>query len=595
MKNRTLFYQFFGVHVLILFAAISFVTFYTWFAMRAAFQRQWIQELGVQADLLSTVLSHDDGSLDEHEASLVFARKEYPGGHRFTLLLPNGKVIGDTAADAGTADSHADRPEIQEALKKGRSIQRRYSASLGKPMLYLAQRIPAEGPPVAVLRVAIPELTLMHEIQVSGHMLIVLVVIVCLTALGMGYLASLRIIGPVSALKSGLQRIGDGELSFRLAIPAVPHLGELAKSINQTADRIEKQIHDLAEERNLRALILANMARGVIAIDGARVVMDINQAARNMTGFQGPLTGATHIEAIVRYPGVLRLIDDCERVKEPIEREMNIGTDGEMIVTVRVTPLNDMQGQCLGILIIINDVTLLRKLETVRQDFVANVSHELRTPVTSIKGFTETLLDGAKDDPAAATHFLEIIMRQANQLESIIRDLLDLSRLEQNSSQDIEKAPTPLAGILRNAAELCQDRAAGRGARLTVSCEEGLVVTLHPGLIEQALVNLIDNAIKYGTTPECPQVEVEAIASGDAVEVRVRDHGNGIERQHLGRLFERFYRVDKGRSRKMGGTGLGLSIVKHIVLIHGGTVSVESAQGAGSTFIIRLPRNENAT
>jgi len=589
MNNRNLFYQFFGVHVLILIVAISFVTFYTWFTMRTAFERQWIQELDVQASLLSTVLSGDDGTLDEHELVRVFARKEYPTGHRFTLTLPNGKVIGDTATDADAADSHADRPEIQEALTKGRAIQHRYSASLGKPMLYLAQRIPAEGPAAAVLRIAIPEFTLTHEIQSSGHMLVVLGLIVCLTALGMGYLASLRITGPVSALKSGIQRIGDGELSFRLAIPAVPHLGELARSINQTADRISKQIHDLAEERNLRALILTNMAHGVIAIDGARVVKDINKAAQDMTGFRGPLTAATHIEEVVRYPGVLRLIDECERTGGLVEREMTIGADSDITVSVRVTPLRDTHERPVGTLIIINDVTLLRKLETVRQDFVANVSHELRTPVTSIKGFTETLLDGAKDDPATAERFLEIIMRQANQLEAIISDLLDLSRLEQNASPGIEKIPTPLAGILRSAAELCQDRAALRGVTLRVTCGEGIVVSLHSGLMEQALVNLIDNAIKYGTTPERPHVEIEATAASDTVEVRVRDHGNGIERIHLDRLFERFYRVDKGRSREMGGTGLGLAIVKHIMLVHDGTIHVESELGAGATFIAQLP------
>ena len=589
LKNRALFYQFFGLHILILIASVSFVTLYTWFSMREAFHRQWVQELNVQSRLLAAMVVNSDGSLDEQEVRRLFAKKGVDAEHRFTLVLPDGKVIGDTATDALLADSHADRPEIQEALKEGHSIMRRYSVSLGKPMLYLAQRIPADGPPAAVLRIAVPEFTLMREIQAVGRMLAVLVVIVIAAATGMGYLASLRIIGPVSALKSGLRRIGDGELSFRLAIPPVPHLGDLARSINQTADRIERQIRDLDEERNLRTLILANMARGVIATDIGHVVKDINASARNMTGFHAPLTHATRLGEVIRYPNLLRLIDDCERTKEPIEREMNIGPDGEMIVTVRVTPLNDTQGKSMGILIIINDVTLLRKLETVRQDFVANVSHELRTPVTSIKGFTETLLDGAKDDPATAERFLSIIMRQASQLESIIHDLLELSRLEQNSAQNIEKAPTPIASVLRNAAGLCQDRASSRGVSLDVQCPDGLTAPIHAGLLEQALVNLIDNAVKYGTTPEHTRVDIFAAAAGNAAEIRVRDYGNGIEKTHLARLFERFYRVDKGRSREMGGTGLGLAIVKHIILIHDGTVSIESEQGLGTTFTIRLP------
>ena len=590
MKNRTLFYQFFGIHILILALVIGVVSCFTWFAMRGAFHRQWCQKLETQSALLATMLSDNNNGLDEDAVRRFFGRR---GGdlaeHRFTLVLPDGKVIGDTGADVSAMDSHTDRPEIQEALKNGNSIQRRYSVNLGQPMLYLAQRIPADGPAVAVLRVAIPEFTLMREIKSSGRMLVTLAAVVFLTALALGYVASLRIIGPVSALQRGLQRIGDGELSFRLAIPPVPHLGDLARSINQAADRIEKQIHDLAEERNLRALILANMARGVIAIDDTHILKDINRAARDMTGFQGTLTNATHIGEVIRYPNLLSLMDDCERTRMPVEREMNIGPDGDVIVNVRVTPLTDMLERHVGILIVMNDVTLLRKLETVRQDFAANVSHELRTPVTSIKGFTETLLDGAKDDPATTDRFLNIIMRQANQLESIIRDLLELSRLEQSSSNSIEKTPTPLAGILRSAAELCQDRANGRGVTLDVQCETGLIVPIHAGLIEQAVVNLIDNAIKYGATPAQAQVDITAEALGATVELRVRDHGNGIEKIHIDRLFERFYRIDKGRSREMGGTGLGLAIVKHIAIIHDGTVGIESEQGLGATFIIRLP------
>ena len=588
LRNRKLFYQFFGVQFLIFIAAISLVTLYMWFSMHGAFHRQWVNELEVQSSLLTRLFTND-GMLDEREAERFFAQRGPEGAHRFTLVRPDGTVFGDTATDAHIADSHADRPEIQEALKNGSSVQRRYSASQGKPMIYLAQSIPTNGPPAAVLRIAVPEFALLREITTARQMLVVLVLTVILAALAIGYWASLRIIGPVSALKNGVRRIGDGELSFRLAIPAVPHLAEVARSINQAADRIEEQVNDLAEERNLRALILANMARGLIATDAGHIVKEINTVARSMTGFQCPLTATTYIRDIIRYPNLLQLIDDCERKHEPLEREMNIGPDGEMVASVRVTPLDDTLGQCVGTLIIISDVTLLRKLETVRQDFVANVSHELRTPVTSIKGFAETLLDGAKDDPATTERFLGIIMRQANQLESIIRDLLELSRLEHRSAQNIEKNPTPLADVLRNAEALCHDRATACGATLNVRCEERLTAPLHAGLIEQALVNLIDNALKYGTTPEHTHIDITASDADGTAEIRVSDHGPGIPPLHIPRLFERFYRIDKGRSREMGGTGLGLAIVKHIAFIHNGTVTVESEQGTGTTFTIRLP------
>ncbi|MEI7946777.1 MAG: ATP-binding protein [bacterium] len=468
MKNRALFLQFFGVQILILLGAIGFVAGYTWFSMREAFYRQWYRELETQSHLLAVLLPDTQGEMSQPVVDQFFKRIAGMDGHRFTLIRPDGKVIADTEVDVTKLGLHNDRPEVRDALEKGRGRQKRYSASLDKQMLYLAQRIPLEGPAKAIIRVAVPERMLLREFSVSNHMIIVIAIVVFMAALTMSYLMSLRTIGPVSDIQKGVQQLGHGDFSFRLAIPPVPHLATLARSINHMAEQIEK-------------------------------------------------------------------------------------------------------------------------LSTIRQDFVANVSHELRTPVTSIKGFAETLLDGAKDSPADCERFLGIIMRQANQLESIIHDLLELSRMEQNSVQNLEKNPAGLEEIITNATTLCQSRAEAKGLVLSVSCERGLTANIHAGLIEQALLNLIDNAIKYGATAEKPIIDISACCVQDGVEMTVRDYGNGIEASHVERLFERFYRVDKGRSREIGGTGLGLAIVKHIALIHGGAVRVKSEQGKGSAFTIILP------
>jgi len=486
-------------------------------------------------------------------------------------------------------DLHNDRPEILEALASGKGMSQRFSASVGKQMLYLARRIPQEGAVQAVVRVSVPVRTLTRDMESFDRVLVVLLIVVLGATFVLSYGAALRIVGPVSELKSGLARIGGGDLSHRLAIPPVPHLAELARSINQTADRLQTYILALNEERNLRTLMLANMTRGVIAIDMRHAIMDLNDAARRLLDLQNPAPEGTRIGEVTRYPELLTLIDESEKRDEPVEREMAVGPSGEVQLSVRATALKDMAGHRIGTLMVLGDVTLLRRLETVRQDFVANVSHELRTPVTSVKGFAETLLDGAMKDPATAERFLKIIVRQASQLESIIRDLLELSRLEQNAAQTLERQMTPVAGVLKSAIELCQSRAAERGVVLSFACAEGLTVVMHAGLMEQALVNLIDNAIKYGSIGEGAKVDIAAVKEGTCARITVRDYGNGIEHKHLVRLFERFYRVDKGRSRELGGTGLGLAIVKHIVLIHNGTVSVESEVGKGSTFTIRLP------
>jgi two-component system phosphate regulon sensor histidine kinase PhoR len=468
MKNRALFLQFFGVQILILLGAIGFVAGYTWFSVREAFYRQWSRELETQSHVLAVVLPDIQGELNQSEVDRFFSRIAGMDGHRFTLIQPDGKVIADTEVDVKQLGLHNDRPEVRDALEKGRGRHKRYSANLDQQILYLAQRIPLEGPAKAVIRVAVPESMLLREFSVSNRMILVISMVVFMAALAMSYLMSLRTIGPVSDIQKGVQQLGQGDFSFRLAIPPVPHLAMLARSINQMAEQIEK-------------------------------------------------------------------------------------------------------------------------LSTIRQDFVANVSHELRTPVTSIKGFAEALLDGAKDSPADCERFLGIIMRQANQLESIIHDLLELSDMEQNSVQNLEKHPTDLEEIITNVTTLCQSRAESKGFALCVSCERGLTANIHSGLVEQALLNLIDNAIKYGATSDQPIIDISAYCAREGVELTVRDYGHGIEESHLDRLFERFYRVDKGRSREMGGTGLGLAIVKHIALIHGGTVRVKSEQGKGSAFTITLP------
>lgn len=468
MKNQTLFFQFFGLQILVLLGAIGFVAGYTWFVTQGAFERQWVKELESQAQILSSLLPDNQGEIQQSEVDRIFNRITGIGGYRFTLIRADGVVLADTEADARKLHSHKDRPEFLEALERGQGSETRYSVSVDRNLLYLAQRIPLKGPATAVIRVAIPERTILRELAVSQRTMVALVIFVFLVALTVSYWTSLRIIGPVSDLQKGVQQLGNGDFAFRLEIPAVPHLARLARAINQMAEQIER-------------------------------------------------------------------------------------------------------------------------LSTIRQDFVANVSHELRTPVTSIKGFAETLLDGAKDSPKDCERFLGIILRQTTQLESIIHDLLELSRMEQNSIQSLDKFPTVLDETIRNVVALSQSRADEKGVTVRTSCEPGLIANIHVGFIEQALLNLIDNALKYGVTPEEPFIDISATREGQSFAITVKDYGNGISPSHLDRIFERFYRVDKGRSRDMGGTGLGLSIVKHIALIHGGSVSVKSELGKGTTFTLTLP------
>jgi two-component system phosphate regulon sensor histidine kinase PhoR len=323
----------------------------------------------------------------------------------------------------------------------------------------------------------------------------------------------------------------------------------------------------------------------------------INRAAADLLGLDLDDVARRSLQEVVRNPDLRRFALRAIDCREPVEDDLVIHGVRDRTIRLRGTALRDASGEG-GAVIVLNDVTEMKRLEHIRRDFVANVSHELKTPVASIKGFVETLLDGAALDPTDNQRFLEIIARQADRLAAIIEDLLALSRIEQSEEAgNLPLEPVPIASVFAMVAADCGLRVRERAIQIETSCPDDLVAEVNAPLLEQAVINLVDNAIKYTDTGRTIWLSAAAETAEDGraeLVMRVRDEGCGIEPEHLPRLFERFYRVDKARSRKQGGTGLGLSIVKHIVQAHGGTVAVESTPGVGSTFTIRLPLTARA-
>jgi two-component system phosphate regulon sensor histidine kinase PhoR len=394
-----------------------------------------------------------------------------------------------------------------------------------------------------------------------------------------------RITKPLQGMSLAARQFAEGDFSHRIPAQQTMELDRLAESLNTMSQHLNKTLSTISEQRNEQQAVLSSMDEGVLAIDRRERIIHMNRVAGEILDVDHKASKRELVQQVVRFANLQEFIKATLGSQKTISMDLALIGKAEKQIQAHGTVLRNAEEDSIGALIVLRDVTHIRHLETVRSDFVANVSHELKTPITSIKGFVETLLsDDWKHEPDIL-RFLEIINQQSGRLNAIIDDLLTLSRLEQKEGI-VMKTPSALASVLDNASYLCQLQAGKKNIAITIECPEDLVLNINAPLLEQALVNLIINAIKYSEPNKTVQIRAEQ--EDDQVLVSVKDEGFGIENKHLERLFERFYRVDTARSRKLGGTGLGLSIVKHIIQAHDGTIRVESKLGVGTTFTIAL-------
>jgi two-component system phosphate regulon sensor histidine kinase PhoR len=509
-------------------------------------------------------------------------------GARVTLISQDGTVVGESELTSESMENHAWRPEVHQALDGRMGISSRYSSTLRTDVLYVA--LPwSDAPGGGVVRLSLP---LDHVAQAMRSIYIG----IGLSALGMAVLAgalamlvSRRVTRLIEHMRQGAQRFAAGQLRHRLMAQDTDEFAGLAEALNSMAGQLQDKIAFLERYRTLQETVLSTMAEGVLALDLEERIISMNAAAARLLGADPQAAAGKRLQEFCRNPALQRLVRAVLQSRQTAEGEIVLrDAVGERCLQGRCSLLQPAGADCVGVLLVLADLTHLRQLENVRRDFVANVSHELKTPITSIKGFVETLREGAKDEPENARRFLEIVARQADRLDAIIEDLLSLSRLERAGDHEpVDRPPTPLRPVMEAAVADVQEKARRKNIQLALDCPPQVQGLINQRLLEQALVNLLDNAVKY--SPDGGKVELSAGIEGARLILRVRDYGCGIEPQHLGRIFERFYRVDKARSREEGGTGLGLAIVKHIAQAHGGGVSVQSAPGAGSTFTITLP------
>jgi len=586
MARRPLLWELFPSYVAIIALSLGAVTWYATSSLRDLHREDVRAELEARARLVERQML---AGLDAGTVDALCKDLGTRSATRITVILPSGKVVGDSDEEPAKMESHAtpDRPEIMAALGGRIGVSVRHSATLDKDMMYLAIPLKKGDGLAGVVRTSRPVTAIEEALDEVYRKLAYAGLAVGAIAAIASLLISRRVSKPLEEMKQGARRFANGELDARLAMPGTEELAGLAEAMNQMATQLGERLRLITEQRNEQEAVLASMVEGVLAVDTEERLLSINQAAARMLGVDAAASQGRSIQEVVRNPALHATVARALSQAGVTEGEIVLPQSGDRVLQAHGAALRDAHGQQIGAVIVLNDITRLRRLENVRRDFVANVSHELRTPITSIKGFVETLQGGALDKAADAHRFLAIIARQVDRLNSLIEDLLLLSRIEQDEKPSISLERGTLAPLLRSAAQICSAKAAEKNIAIAVQCGEDVAARINPALLEQAIANLIDNAVKY-SDPGGP-VEVKATAAGGEVVIAVADRGCGIEKQHLARIFERFYRVDKARGRKLGGTGLGLAIVKHIAHAHGGRVTVESTPGQGSTFAIHLP------
>lgn len=590
MRKLPLIWLIFPPYLLVIVAAVVAVMTHTSRSIESFYRKRIEDDLWVRAQLMSEKVQETLENGDYPKVHALCRRLGEPTGTRITVVLPDGRVVGDSAESPDSMSSHLDRPEIVQAAETGTGSLVRFSDTLQRDMMYAAKRIDAGERILGFLRVAVPVTQIHEALHAVNTRLLYTGAVVVLAAAAVSLIVSRRISRPLAEMRRGAVRFAKGDFSEQLPPPKSQEMASLADAMNRMAEDLDSRIRTISNERNQQEAVLSSMVEGVLAVDTHEHIISFNKAAGSLLGVD--LSQAQHqpLSTIAQDTPLHQFVQQVLESGETTEGEFVTHERESRILQAHGAALRDGRGHKIGAVVVLNDVTRLRRLEQVRRDFVANVSHELRTPITSIKGFVETLLDGALDSAEDARRFLHIVAKQADRLNAILNDLLLLSRVEEGEEKaTISLERGPLRETLAASILLCEARAKQKHIQIDLKCAPDLHARMNPSLIEQAVANLVDNAIKYSEIGGSITVRADT-CDGDIV-IEVADHGCGIPEEHLPRLFERFYRVDKARSRSLGGTGLGLAIVKHITRAHGGRVAVASVPGQGTTFSIHLPNS----
>ncbi len=610
MKARKLIWQIYPAQVAILAVSIVIAIWYATASLRNSYYRQVEGDLEARARLLAPWIVAFLQKEDRQGLQSYCVETGRGSGTRITVVAADGAVLADSAESPYRMGNHRNRGEIAAAFTGQVGRSRRYSSILKEDRIYvaiplsIADRSNREEPAAAierraVLRTSVP-LAVLEKTFVRMRLRILFGGVAGALLASLITLFMFRKIGrPLEQMTKNARRFAVGDFAERM-LPitgrsASREIVTLASSMDRMARLLDEKIQAIVSHKNQLETVFSSMIEAVVAIDNDERIIRMNEAAAELFAVDKTSAVGRVFQQIVRNVKLQKIIDHTLKTGRAAEEEIvfyeNYQKSGKRYLQTHIVPLRNGREESAGVLVVMNDITRIRLLEDMRRDFVANVSHEIRSPITSIQGYVETLLDGALEEKEKAREFLTIVERQARRLGCIVNDLLSLSRIEEDARKGgIQRTSSNLLPVLQSALQACQLKADAARVRLSFVCAENICFSINPVLLEQALVNLIVNAIRYSKEGDTVSVTVEESgqAEGRSVILSVSDTGCGIAKEHLSRIFERFYRSDKARSRAAGGTGLGLAIVKHIAQSHGGTVEVESSEGFGATFRIIL-------
>lgn len=510
---------------------------------------------------------------------------------RITFIAKDGTVIGDSETNVRQMDNHALRDEIRQAKETGVGSSIRYSETLGENMLYVAEPVITADGFDGYIRLSMSLASVEDGMRRAWTFVIIALVVLFLVVSLISYRVAKGLTSPLEHITRVANRISHLDYDARVELSRKDEVGQLADAINGMADSLQKQMETIRDNEGLLQGVMTNMTGGILLIDEHDNIALVNRETERMLGISSQRLTGKPFQELRKHYELTKLVEEGINSMEMLRSEVSVYHPKERLLLMDGVPMAGNDGVERGMLFLLQDVTAIRRLENMRSEFVANVSHELKTPIAAVKGFAETLLSGGVKDEETARSFLQIIYDESERLNRLIGDILELSKIESKRSP-LECSPVHLTTFFEMLSDTLDKVAEKKRISLHLEVPEELFIEADEDKLKQIFLNLLSNSINYTLEGGSVRLKVTSIPTDDEPEkviVAVSDTGIGIPKKDVPRIFERFYRVDKGRSRNSGGTGLGLSIVKHLVELHRGTVTVESELGIGSTFSVELP------